>query len=358
MRRLAADAGLPLPEFHSDRQANEFKLTLFLHNLLTEEDHTWLRNYAGSTLGPDEAKVLIYVRATGAVDNTACRDFCGSDTLAASMVLRRLRDRGLLEKRGAGSRTITPWPVMSLVPTPESAQSELPLDVPADTPPVGQPQPAEAVAGQQACNPQLATLPPELATLLATLQGRISSEALRDGIRRLCQWAPLSGDQLATLLGKDRDYLATNTYTHELTANYVAATLESAKHPTGVCSPEDKSIEERDLNCWRRVKFARGAPLESTQPRSTADGIERYVAEHREPVTCASAIGATTLTVYLHQRVSTGQCCSQGRAYQRKVAVADFSGVWLCDIKSAGDQGCAGFAAGVAAIHLPDRCLF
>jgi ATP-dependent DNA helicase RecG len=29
---LAADAGLPLPEFTSDRQKNEFKTTLFLHH--------------------------------------------------------------------------------------------------------------------------------------------------------------------------------------------------------------------------------------------------------------------------------------------------------------------------------------
>jgi ATP-dependent DNA helicase RecG len=100
MRRLAGEAGLPLPEFHSDRQANEFKVTLFLHNLLTEEDYAWLHGLAGNTLGPEEAKVLIYARETGAVDNTACRDFSGLDTLAASNVLRRLRDRGPAGKAG------------------------------------------------------------------------------------------------------------------------------------------------------------------------------------------------------------------------------------------------------------------
>lgn len=39
MRRLSADAGLPLPEFNSDWQKNEFKATLFLHHLLTEDDY-------------------------------------------------------------------------------------------------------------------------------------------------------------------------------------------------------------------------------------------------------------------------------------------------------------------------------
>jgi hypothetical protein len=37
------------------------------------------------------------------VDNTACRDFSELDTLQASSLLRRLRDRGLLEKQDAGT---------------------------------------------------------------------------------------------------------------------------------------------------------------------------------------------------------------------------------------------------------------
>jgi ATP-dependent DNA helicase RecG len=81
MRRLSGDAGLTLPEFVSDRQKNEFKVTLFLHNLLTEEDFAWLKALTGDVLSADEAKVLIYARETGAVDNTACRDFCGLDTV-------------------------------------------------------------------------------------------------------------------------------------------------------------------------------------------------------------------------------------------------------------------------------------
>ena len=105
MRRMAGEAGLPLPEFASDRQKNEFKVTLFLHHLLTEDDYAWLRALAGDGLTGDEAKVLIYAREIGVVDNTACRDFSGLDTLQASSLLRRLRDRGLLEKQGAGSRT-------------------------------------------------------------------------------------------------------------------------------------------------------------------------------------------------------------------------------------------------------------
>jgi len=85
-------------------------------------------------------------------------------------------------------------------------------------------------------------LPPELATLLATLQGRISSEALRDGIRRLCQWAPQSGDQLATLLGKDRDYLRNKHLIPMVRDGQLRFRYpESAKHPhQAYVAPEDK----------------------------------------------------------------------------------------------------------------------
>lgn len=246
MRRLAGEAGLPLPEFHSDRQANEFKVTLFLHNLLTEEDYTWLHGLAGNTLGPEEAKVLIYARETGAVDNTACRDFSGLDTLAASNVLRRLRDRGLLEKQGGGSRTYYTLSIPVERPMANPEQAVLPLEevaipVSAGVSPSGYsanpPMPAaespEAPAtSTEACNPELATLPPELATLLATLKGRVTPDALRDGIRRLCAWAPLTGDQLATLLDKDRHYLRNKHLIPMVRDGLLKFRYpESAKHP-------------------------------------------------------------------------------------------------------------------------------
>ena len=175
MRRLAADAGLTLPEFQSDREADTFCVTLFLHNLLTEDDHAWLRSLTPEPLDDDETKVLIYARATGAVDNTACRDFSGLDTLTASRVLRRLRDKGLLDKQGGGNRT---W--YSLSNTQKRAAS------PADS--------ASSASGYLANTPQpalengpeLATLPPELATLHATLVGRTSTQALRSAIVRFC----------------------------------------------------------------------------------------------------------------------------------------------------------------------------
>jgi hypothetical protein len=79
---------------------------------------------------------------------------------------------------------------------------------------------------------QLATLPPELATILATLKGRASTEALRGGILRLCAWTPLTVEQLATFLEKDRHYLR-NKHLRPMVRDGLLRFRypESAKHP-------------------------------------------------------------------------------------------------------------------------------
>ena len=200
MRRLAGDAGLPLPEFASDRQKNEFKVTLFLHHLLTEEDYAWLKTLAGDALSADEAKVLIYARETGLVDNMACRDFSGLDTLQASNLLRRLRDRGLLEKQGAGNRThytlVNPDEVLDRHPE----QGNLPLEGGKRSGEGGN-QPAQG--GKR----DLPPLPPALAAKLPAPRQRMGEATLRQLIRDLCGWQALRGEELATLLRKDLKYL-------------------------------------------------------------------------------------------------------------------------------------------------------
>lgn len=200
MRRLAGDAGLPLPEFASDRQKNEFKVTLFLHHLLTEEDHAWLRRVAGDSVSADEAKALIYARETGAVDNTACRDFAGLDTLAASHVLRRLRDRGLLEKQGAGNRTHYTLNAPGEQPDPHPQQGRLPLEGGKLAPEGGKQTPK---GGKR----NLPPLPKALASRLPQPGQRQSTVTLRALIQDLCGWHTLKGEELAKFLGKDLKYL-------------------------------------------------------------------------------------------------------------------------------------------------------
>ena len=225
MRRLAADAGLTLPEFQSDREADTFCVTLFLHNLLTEDDHAWLRSLTPEPLDEDETKVLIYARATGAVDNTACRDFSGLDTLTASRVLRRLRDKGLLDKQGGGNRT---W--YSLSNTQKRAAS--PADSASSASGYLPNPPQSALENGPELATLLATLPPELATLHATLAGRARTQALRAAIVRFCAWRALSVDELATLLGRKRDYLRNKHLIPMVREGALRFRYpESAKHP-------------------------------------------------------------------------------------------------------------------------------
>jgi ATP-dependent DNA helicase RecG len=184
----------------SDRQKNEFKVTLFLHHLLTEDDYAWLKALAGDTLSGDEAKVLIYARETGAIDNTACRDFSGLDTLQASSLLRRLRDRGLLEKQGAGSRTHYTLTSPGENIDRDAVQAELPLEGGKRGGEGGKP---DTQGGKRI----LQDLPPELTARLPRPGQRLSTDELRQLIRRLCAWHPMRGEELATLLHKDLKYL-------------------------------------------------------------------------------------------------------------------------------------------------------
>lgn len=215
MRRMAGDAGLPLPEFVSDRQKNEFKVTLFLHHLLTEDDYAWLKALAGDTLSGDEAKALIYARETGAIDNTACRDFSGLDTLQASSLLRRLRDRGLLEKQGAGSRTHYTLTSPGEHAERDTEEAELPLEGGKQGGEGGKP-------GAQGGKRTFPDLPPDLASRRPKPGQRLSTAALRQLIRDLCGWQALRGEELAILLHKDLKYLRNKHLTEMVQAGELA----------------------------------------------------------------------------------------------------------------------------------------
>ena len=243
MRRLAAEAGLTLPEFHSSRESDEFRVTLFLHNLLTEDDHAWLRTLTTEALDADEVKVLIYVRATGAVDNTACRDFSGLDTLTASRVLRRLRDRGLLEKHGAGNRTYY------------TLRAPAPMPPPPAKPALGPGQGAgkASMPAIEACNPDmeglgagiegfsgnlpltrlLQRLPPQLATQITAQRGkRQSKDKLRALLLQLCTQGFMTLHELEVLLDKHRNYLMIDYIRPLVRAGQLKLRYpESAKHP-------------------------------------------------------------------------------------------------------------------------------
>lgn len=222
MRRLAAEAGLTLPEFHSSRESDEFRVTLFLHNLLTEDDHAWLRSLTPEALEADEVKVLIYARATGAVDNTACRDFSGIDTLTASRVLRRLRDRGLLEKQGAGSQTHY---VLTHPPMPASISTR------ADAAAGGDSSPSRG--GLVESPHVLATLPPELQARIQAAGAKPRQAEVHALVLALCQLRPFTAAELCQALNRSDAKELRRTYLRPMRDQGLLELIypETEKHP-------------------------------------------------------------------------------------------------------------------------------
>ena len=222
MRRLAAEAGLTLPEFHSSRESDEFRVTLFLHNLLTEDDHAWLRSLTPEALDADEVKVLIYARATGAVDNTACRDFSGIDTLTASRVLRRLRDRGLLEKQGAGSQTHY---VLTHPPMPASISTR------ADAAAGGDSSPSRG--GLVESPHVLATLPPELQARIQAAGAKPRQVEVHALVLALCQLRPFTAAELCQALNRSDAKELRRTYLRPMRDQGLLELIypETEKHP-------------------------------------------------------------------------------------------------------------------------------
>lgn len=222
MRRLAIEAGLPLPEFKTDRIGDSFSVSLYLHNLINEDDHAWLRSLTPETLDEEEAKVLIYARATGAVDNAACRDFSGLDTLSASKTLRKLRDKGLLIKQGSGNRTYyilrSEANLHGIPPSPQ-------LEAGGDH--------GISLGGSFETSQLLPIIPPSLQTRLPAFGTRPRQQEVRELILDLCQLQPLTANQLCQLLGRKDSKELRRTYLRPLLEEGVLKMLypETENHP-------------------------------------------------------------------------------------------------------------------------------
>ena len=235
MRQLMDEVGLTPPTFESDRERNQFVVTMLFHHFLSPEDWAWLRQFQEIELSDEEAKALVFVRELGAIANAAYRAINHVAVLAASQHLRRLRNHGLLQQKGKGADTyyvpteklLVPWqtrsgePITSAPPVPPSSK------------PPGQSIQAEAQSIQPAPQSiQLADLPEPLAIQVRSLGGRPKRDAMRAVIRELCAWRPLSADELATLLGRTRVHLVNEHLSAMLAAGALAHTIQNqANHP-------------------------------------------------------------------------------------------------------------------------------
>lgn len=198
------------------RYANRIEIRNPGHSLKAEEQ---------LGLSDEEARALVFVRELGAVNNAVYREINCTDTLQSSAHLRRLRDLGILEMRGSGSRTYyVGGPVFTLAtPVNRSNLADLPQSASVDLTELGADLPQSAAdlpqsAGKPSANaadlpmpaadlPQSVTeltlfLPPELQSRLTSLGQRPRTEFIQALIVDLCAVRPWSAAELGHLLGE------------------------------------------------------------------------------------------------------------------------------------------------------------
>jgi len=199
MRRLMNDNGFSLPTFESNRGENFFISRLLLHHFLSEDDLIWL-NQITSPLSDGQRIALIFVREQGAIDNPTLRQLTGSEVLAASQELRKLRDLKLLEAKGKGSATY--YVAGSAFPSPLAKTSH------HDTL-----DPGHGIldASHGILSPEHGTLEAEHGTLASKIPESLKAEienlgqrpgiAIRPVIQALCALRSLSVNELSEILG-------------------------------------------------------------------------------------------------------------------------------------------------------------
>jgi len=97
------DAFLPAPRI--EPTARNVSVVLGNTTTLTEADRSFVERLASEELTQEEFRALLQAHRHTQVDNASLRQLIGLDTLSASQVLRRLRDRSMLELHRAGSQS-------------------------------------------------------------------------------------------------------------------------------------------------------------------------------------------------------------------------------------------------------------
>jgi len=232
MRELMLAQDLLPPTFESSRRPDQFVATFLFHHFLGPDDLVWLRNLTREQISDEESRALVFVRELGAIDNAAYRAINRTDTLSASGHLRRLRDLGLLDMKGAGNRTY-------YVPGAEFVARSL-----AGHAPDGASDPHHSTPDTHQSSPNThqpgADTHQLRASLPASLQGSIPAagtkprkETLRALIRDLCAWRALSARDIAGLLGgRDHKHLVREFLSPMVHEGLLAYTIpEMENHP-------------------------------------------------------------------------------------------------------------------------------
>ena len=229
-----ADAFLPKPEIQANRQG----VTITLRNTptLSDSDHEFISRLDLVELSRDEFRALLRAHRQGQIDNAGLRSLSGLDTLSSSLVLRGLRDKGLLHLHNLGSRSYYTLPSVLAVGELEPATGELNPPVgelePATgelNPPVGEQEPATGEL-----NPPVEELPIHIQERIARLGQRPPRERVRSVIQAICsQGNWVTSSEMAQHLDRKQG---------NLTWNYLSPMVEDGllerRFPENVTHPQ------------------------------------------------------------------------------------------------------------------------
>lgn len=237
MQKLMQDAHLAAPTFESNRAANTFTARFLLHHFLGDEDLAWLARYKSFRLDDNQQKALVFLRETGAVDNTVFRQLSGMDTLRASADLRKMRQKGLISPKGKGTATY-------YVPGPKWISLEREVQE-------GRPSMVNNAPGMVNKGPGMADKRHGMANnvesmanngtdmanneawrqIAGTMKKRMPRKDLLEKIVQLCAVAPLERGMLAKLLGRQDRYVR-GFLTELFKTGRIARTIpEMPRHP-------------------------------------------------------------------------------------------------------------------------------
>jgi ATP-dependent DNA helicase RecG len=189
------------------REATEWSFSVTLANtpMLTDDDRAFVASLGTTEVGDVEFRALLEAHQRGRVDNARLRAVAGLDTLAASALLRRLRDRGLLTLRPPGAARFYVLTADRQGFDSGSTGGSSPIDRGSTSDRQGLDVGSTGVPPTTDRGSSFETiregLPDDLTDALGRLGARPRQPALRSIIRRLCAWRPLQAAELGALLG-------------------------------------------------------------------------------------------------------------------------------------------------------------
>ena len=203
MCKLMASAHLASPTCESNREGNQFTLRLLLHHFLGEEDLAWLAKFSRFDLDDRQKKALIFLRESGAVDNSVCRQLSGCDILQASMALRKMRDLGLLVQKGKARATY-------YEPGPEMLKSLERLDPPVEgsSPSLVHNDGDLVYKGVSLVHKNLTLVDKEMLMLITKdIRPRMKGGEIEVIIAKICAISSFTRQELALFVGRNETYV-------------------------------------------------------------------------------------------------------------------------------------------------------